>query len=700
MAFISAVPALGLLAATAAAGYITVKLMPLVAGQDNLRLSLTTFLMSFIPILTCIIITIVLIAGFTCLLYRESLFILAIGGMIAAKCLLQRYHLEILWPVPVSRWFWLLPAALILIAGVSIFLPFTPAQWDVMTYHLYVPVRWLQAGRIIHVPTFYGDEAAAFAPGNAAALYAWIVALLDNDTLITVFSVVFLLFSGLIVSIVTQKYSGSCTLSYLTAAFAVSAPVVFFKAFSGYTDLLAQSLLLAGLWWALEYLDNQDQKNSYAAIYSALCLGLAIGTKTVMLPMAFPVILFLLIIGVNRRDWKNLLISVIIIAAAGGWWYFRNWWFYGNPLFPAHLKLFGVVFFNGLYDYSILMNGAGHLSSWRDIAVGFYAEYGMAASLLLLLGAAGWLAGIICERAGRLQLAVILALIIFWSILFCKVIPYNDQFRFLIGVWLLSLPGCAILFKLLPKHWLRISISVLIMLWLLFQDGFVLLSLPDGIPLFLPLLFAVGLTSCAVALLICLFRHSTTWLYISGILLAVVIMLAESESGKLRIMTMSKSNLGAFQQIFAPFNQPYSSSLVIACSGLNIPYILTGPHIRNLVFFCNLSGKLSDNSYDFWNRNQREVFTFNGVKFYQREPSIRSWLENLKNAGAQMLVTMRMHPAEYNFHYHDADGFPLESAWAEKLPKIFSPLVKDKLGKVYLIDSVELKKFLDNAAPK
>lgn len=53
LAFISAVPALGLLAATAAAGYITVKLMPLVAGQDNLRLSLTTFLMSFIPILTC-----------------------------------------------------------------------------------------------------------------------------------------------------------------------------------------------------------------------------------------------------------------------------------------------------------------------------------------------------------------------------------------------------------------------------------------------------------------------------------------------------------------------------------------------------------------------------------------------------------------------------------------------------------------------
>lgn len=698
LVFLSAVPVLWLLSATAAAGYVTIKLMPSVAGKADLRLSLPEFLMSFIPLLTGVIIAMVLVAGFTGLLFRETLFILAFGCAIGAKCILPRYHLEIIWPNPEKKWLWLLPGVMVLIAGVSVFLPFTPAQWDVMSYHLYIPVRWLQAGEIIHVPTFYGDEAAAFAPGNAAALYAWIVALLNNDTLITIFSVIFLLFSGLVVALIARKYSGCHYMAFLIATIAISAPAMFFKAFSGYTDLLAQSLLLAGVWWLLEYLDNPAQRNT--VIYTSLCLGLSIGTKTVMLPLALPVILFLLIIGVYRRVWKHLLFSVVIIAVAGGWWYCRNWWLYGNPLFPAHLKLFGLVFFNGLYDYSGLMNGTGHLSSWRDIANGFYAEYGIIATLLLPLGVAGWLTGILREYPRKMQFVALLSLMILWCILFCKVIPYNNQFRFMIAVWLLSLPGCVILLALLRSLWLRISISMIIILWLVLQDGAGLLMILDGIPLYIHIFFAIGLTCATVALLIYLRRHSTPWLYVCAILLTAVIMLAESESGKLRIITMAKSNIGAFQQIFATLNQQHCPPLVIASSGLNIPYILVGPHLRNLVFYCNLSGNLSDNSYDFWKRNHRKIFTFKGVKFYQIEPSVNVWLNNLLDAGAQMLVTMQTHPAEYNFHYHDADGFPLEATWAEKYPKIFSPLVKNRLGKAYLINRVELKKLLTNQLPQ
>lgn len=690
--FMSAQPTLYLLTATAMVGYVTIKLIPLIAGQETLKLPFTKFLMSFIPLLAANIIAIVLLAGFARILYRETLFLMALISAVTVRFALKRYKLEIAWTIEYSLLWLMLPSCAVLIVGMSIFLPFTPAQWDVMTYHLYIPVRWLQAGRIIHVPTFYGDEAAAFAPGNTVVLYAWVLSLLNNDVLITVFQVIFLLFSGLVTVMIVKRFNEDNRISLLLATIVIVAPVMFFKAFSGYTDLLAQSLLAAGIWWLLEYLECSSREHGRIVIYPALCLGLSVGAKTVMLPMALPVILFLLVICIYRRNWKDLLLALTAVLASGGWWYCSTWWHYGNPLFPAQFKLFNTVIFSGLYDYAALMTRAEHLHSWYNIAAGFYAEYGMPAALLLPLGWIGWLVGIFHEHMRRQQVIIIFGVTVFWAAIFCLVVPYNDQFRFLLGTWTLAFSGIVILLNLIRTHILKMSILISIILWMLFQDVCSLLTLLDGVPTYLPLTLGVGISGAAVALLFYIRRHSITGLCCSVMLMLFVLILSECQSDGLRIMTMTKTNIGAFRTAFAKFNLPESPTVTIAYSGVNIPYIFVGPHLKNQVVFCNLSGNYSDNSYDFWNRNACKVFSFKGPKTYQLNPSRTAWTKNLISSGAQILVIMQIHPFEYNFHYHDENGFPLELAWAEKLPKIFTPLVRDDLSRVYLINRDELEK--------
>ncbi len=697
--YVSDLPVAWLLVATAAAGYSASKLIPLLSGRATLQLPLMKFLPAFIPLFMAMIIFMVLSAGFLSLLRREILFVLAIAAMLITRYKLDKYKLEIIWPKPDRYWLWLLPACVMLIAGVGVFLLFAPAQWDVMTYHLYIPVRWLQSARIVHVPTFYGDEAAAFAPGNAAAIYAWALALLNSDMLTNVSSTAFLLFLSLLTALIVQKFTGNRTVSYLLASIVIVAPVMFFKAFSGYTDLMAQSLLVAGVWWLLEYLKNSSTEYRYASLYSALCLGLAIGCKTVILPLAAPVILLFLAVCGYRRQWKSLMWSVIIIICAGGWWYLRNWWLFCNPLFPAQIKVFDNIIFEGLYDFAGLTTGPGHLNSWKEIFSKYFTEYGIVMALLLPLGWTGWLVRIVRVRADRFQAGVILTLSILWTLLFCKVIPYNDQFRFLIGAWVIALPGIAFLLNLIRVEWIKATIGGLTLLWLIFQDATGLLALLNGIPL-VSLVVIAGISIVAIGIISYWRKRSKIWLCCGAIVLVLTLMQAESESGKLRIVTMSKTNIGAFKPLFTPFNVPHSPPLVIAWSGVNIPYIFAGQHFQNQVVFCNLSGSITDNSYDFWNRNGRKVFSFNGPKFYQLNPSLQDWLRNLRDSNAQILITMQLHPFEYNFHYHNENGLPLESIWAEKLPAIFQPWINDKVGKAYLIDREELQKALAKAGTK
>ena len=84
-------------------------------------------------------------------------------------------------PVPPELRWLAIPTLLLLAFDLVAYLPASPVDWDAATYHLYLPARWLQAGRLFHVPTVFGDNAAAFAPPNGALFFTWQMALTGRD---------------------------------------------------------------------------------------------------------------------------------------------------------------------------------------------------------------------------------------------------------------------------------------------------------------------------------------------------------------------------------------------------------------------------------------------------------------------------------------------------------------------------------------
>ncbi len=194
-------------------------------------------------------------------------------------------------------------AGIVLIAGLTLFLPFTPGQWDALTYHLFIPTRWVQEGMIFHVPTVFGDPAAAFAPGNAMAFYGGLLTLLSSDALMNCHGVVFQCLAALAIFKLARFFGGSVAGATCAGVTVVVAPIIFFPAFSAYTDVMAQALLLVGVWWLVCYFHEPSPTYTYLA---AMCCGLALGTKTVMLVFTFPVLLMLFLLLAVRRCWRDL----------------------------------------------------------------------------------------------------------------------------------------------------------------------------------------------------------------------------------------------------------------------------------------------------------------------------------------------------------------------------------------------------------
>lgn len=84
------------------------------------------------------------------------------------------------------------------------------------------------------------------------------------------------------------------------------------------------------------------QKTSSIAylIVSAISLGLAIGSKYILLIFPLPVALCLIYFG-RPNIWRYFLIYVIWAACWGLWWYIRNIIYTGNPVHPFAQNIFG-----------------------------------------------------------------------------------------------------------------------------------------------------------------------------------------------------------------------------------------------------------------------------------------------------------------------------------------------------------------------
>ncbi len=674
-------PAFGLLIFVAAifylsgrAGYI------LIAGKQRI----TRVYMFYITSMTLLTMAAVLLTGVAGILQP---YCLAVLPLVPALWILVKHPGPVLIPQSLrlrKEHLILLPALLFIAIRLAVFLPMTPNVWDAMTYHLFIPLRWMHAGEIFHVPTVFGDNAAAYAPKNGSLIYTAIMTLMHQDFVLNCLGLGYLIFCACAIYEICRELKLSTNSALITSGLFAMCPFISDKAFSADVDIMALAFLLGGVLFLLKIMKRTefDHKTKQDLYMSAICLGLSVGVKTAYAPFGGIPAALLLFFTLKRRWFKESILAFGGMFIGGGFWYIWNLAMYGSPLFPAEVAFGSVPLFKGAYGSEALRAGEFHVSGLPELFKQFNRDYSSLTNLIIVAGIAG-LTWFCIFRKERKPTAIILALMAFaWLLVYYYVIPHNQQMRFLFPALALSFVGTAVIIDRLKFRNAIIVFGIAAFLYSGSNTARILHAV-RGLPL-IPVIWNIFLL---LSILWLGLQHRKHRRYSAGalLLLALLFFSAMRDAKSLRTLSLVKGDYGPWAKVYASFNSPRQSRpLRVAYTGLNIPYVLTGTNLKNEVFYCNVDGDQKDGFYEFWNKDPRR-YPYHKPGIYRKTPNLGKWLKNLFDSGADALVVFEMHPAERAYLACGKDGYPIEKYWAESLPQFFKLELSLPGGRVYRV---------------
>ena len=107
----------------------------------------------------------------------------------------------------------------------------------------------------------------------------------------------------------------------------------------------------------------------------------------------------------------------------------------------------------------------------------------------------------------------------------------------------------------------------------------------------------------------------------------------------------------------------------MAYTGVNLAFPLHGADLSNDVRYVNVAGGPNDVLHDF-PPSARDAGSAEPAP-YRRGARYETWLANLRAARSEILFVTAMYPIVQRTVDHDADGFPIERAWADAHPDLF-----------------------------
>lgn len=580
----------------------------------------------------------------------------------------------------------LAPALLVLAVDAVVHLPASPVNWDAMTYHLYFPARWLQEGRLFHVPTVFSDDSAAFAPQNGALFFAWQMALLGSDATTNVSQLLCLLF------VAAAVYRSALLLGARRQAALMAAATLPWLAplrrwaLSANVDVFLLAFWTGGVYWLLAYFRRGGRGNLVAC---GLALGLAAGTKTVGLPLAAAPAAVLALGLLWKRRGADLGLFAGAATAAGGWWYAKNLLLYGNPLFPLDFQVLGLRF-HGAYTAATLRETLFRidgLGNWLETVA---ITFGIAACSLLV---AGWLGLAALAWQGRRIAAPALAVFAAaWTAYVYAVVPHNNQTRFLLPALAVAVVGWAGWLRAVPRRGWRAG------LFLLGIAAAAWDARPHQVWAYhLERLAAAGTNAVAWMVLGLLAAAAAAWSAwrwrASGrhgfAVLAVLafwpaVALASHHAGTSRLAFLARADYRVWGAGYLMFNDPALAPRRIAYSGVNVPYALMGPGFRHVVVYCNTQGDPDDGFYDFWARDPR-LYPTHKPGLYRGADDFDVWRRCLGERGIDTVVVFATLPVERPAHWALLDDFPIEREWMRRRPDLFEPLLWTEKAEVYRV---------------
>jgi hypothetical protein len=127
----------------------------------------------------------------------------------------------------------------------------------------------------------------------------------------------------------------------------------------------------------------------------------------------------------------------------------------------------------------------------------------------------------------------------------------------------------------------------------------------------------------------------------------------------------------------------------VAYAGSNLAFPLAGRNLSNRVAYVNVGGAPSDVLHDFGRRSgAAKVAADPGAgsaepALYRDGADFATWLRNLRAAGTDVLFVAAMYPIVRRSIAADDDGFPVERAWADAHPAVFSLRYASPAARIY-----------------
>lgn len=594
-------------------------------------------------------------------------------------------------------WFWLpVTLAATLVATRAVLHP--QYDFDELTYHLFFPSQWAQAGSIHIVPTWFSDPAPAYAPSATEVYFLSLMVSLESDHLARCGQLIFWIELLAVVAALGRELGLRSYAAGMATVCVAATPSIAFQAGTAMVDVALAAHLAAAALFALRVARRSSSVDGAGLLLAG---GLALGTKFLALPylLALSPVWILAIVAMKRR-WRQernepnslvLLGGLVLGTWNGGYWYARNWLQTGSPLYPLEMRIAGVKLFDGAFTREAMQNSMFNQSrrGWDGLnavmasALRTPPWFGatppldpstastLASWTVVITTLASTLALLVLprmrRRAALISLAVSTAAMV---TLFWWAVPFQEPRFTWLPVILAILTSIAVLDGFSPK--LRgVLVTVFAIAWLCLLGGEWVATMATG----------AGCVVAALALAAYMLHVRTTR---SAIAIYVVLVIAGVWVG---LWSIARNGDPPRKQAFAlprwsGFGDAWSwidshvNQATIAYTGNNVPYFLTGPHQQNRVVHVLADEHQEKRYHDFaQNADVRALGLPNVSDFAPNRLCMdgRAWLRNLAREDVNLVVVTRLFPAVCVSHRHDADGFPVERRWLDTLARTPAP---------------------------
>ncbi len=326
-------------------------------------------------------------------------------------------------------------AALFLAAGLALYrIAALPDPYDSLTYHLMLPARWLDAGRLEAVSTIFGDIAPTYTPAAVEEFFFGLMLPLGFDGLARIGQLPFLLAGAALVAALARGETADAAPAARARGIAAAAmylflPELLVQGTGSMVDVAAAAYFLGALHRLLRWRRSRAPRD---AIFAGALAGLVAASRFTGPVYLLGLVPFLC--ARPNRDWlRGIACFLGALAVTGAYPYVRNWLWTGNPLYPLEIELGGRTLFDGLFD-------SGALSASRYHIAGVHTALQFLTSAWGYTGIAAAATGAVLPflTFGKLSPSRFAAPALLLFALHFFVVPYNANMRFLFPCWALA----------------------------------------------------------------------------------------------------------------------------------------------------------------------------------------------------------------------------------------------------------------------